>query len=426
MPISSIRSYLNSNNSELLKFYEKCGLDEILESKSGITFILPIGQDYYNKVDLKRLKDILLSYVFLQYLPSVESWPKKLTNANGIEVETRTIFSKKGIAIKNNNLMLDSKDDKSKIAIWEGSGFMPVAEQKKKEKPKKKKGGGEKTVSFREGLASVVESEYCYLENDSKSNPYLERSVSILNYLQQNNMDVFKAILPILDRNPIITFYILISPASSHHILSDEILNKWNGSKIFTNASEEYNKILDSVFTIHSCGFVQNQDLIQKQIEKLRQDILNEHDCSTLIEEIYKDLVEKNCIGTVCDVFPEETIALFKNHLHKLWLDEMRFMLHYTLHRVRMPIFREDIFKEFIRATRYDYPGTNFSNEIRFINFSKYGLFSASAAIELMTEFVKSDIFCCVPLSPTTVSYAKNKTENEKRQFIDSLKVNTE
>ena len=77
------------------------------------------------------------------------------------------------------------------------------------------KRGGTAMLSDRANIANQTEAEFdrCMKQDGCITrDPYLAKSVSLLSYLETSHPDILQAVLPLIDWNPIINFYILLEP----------------------------------------------------------------------------------------------------------------------------------------------------------------------------------------------------------------------
>ena len=154
---------------------------------------------------------------------------------------------------------------KDNITVWEVVGGVVPQEGPAYERPRRGRGGrgaeaaaavggAEKALSDRAGLAADVEGEYdkCMRADRCRSrDPYLAHAVSLLNFLKAAHPSTLQKVLPMVDRDPAVTFYLLVEPhkTTGERVLRDSELfgkNGWNGAQVYEGAVTEFEAFFET------------------------------------------------------------------------------------------------------------------------------------------------------------------------------------
>jgi hypothetical protein len=277
-------------------------------------------------------------------------------------------------------------------------------------------------------LASTVENNYdqCMRADRCRTkDPYLAHSVSLLNFLKGSHPNVLVAILPMIDRDPAVTFYLLIEPyktSGSDYVLSDDILfgsAGWNGAEVFEGAVSEFQGFFESLssqsapsaedrssgnpvvpYVFRDAGFVRSgTDNVRMQIVGEDGRKANKIATPKLVHQVYESLIAQNAIGGAQPILPDNTIRLLPG-TKKLWQDELRFVLHAALMELRgQPSYQTAQFAEIVRMLRFSRPGNNYSTEAQLSNFELLQQnVSAQAEFSLLVKFINSTDFLYIPV----------------------------
>ena len=328
---------------------------------------------------------------------------------------------------------------KDNIAVWVvESGEVPL-EGAVFEAPKRGRGeyrggdgdggydGGD-ALNSRQVLASTVENDYdkCMRADRCRTNdPYLAHSVSLLNFLKGSHPNVFLKILPMIDRDPAVTFYLLIEPyktSGSDYVLSDNILfgsAGWNGAQVFEGAVSEFQGFFESLSSQSALSAEDrssgNPDVpyvfkdagyVRSGIDNVRLQILGEDGRKAnkiatpkLVHQVYETLIAQNAISGAQPILPDDTIRLLPGS-KKLWQDELRFILHAALMEMRgLPSYQTAQFAEIVRMLRFSRPGNDYSAEAQLSNVKLLQQnVSAQAEFSLLIKFINSTDFLYVPV----------------------------
>jgi hypothetical protein len=289
--------------------------------------------------------------------------------------------------------------------------------------------GGGGVPGARQLLAATAESEYdCCMRRDGARahNPYLARVVSLLNYLKARNPDVLLSVLPVLDYEPVVTFYLLLEPykTGGDHLIADGVLfgeGAWNGADAYADAVEEYKAFFRSLPAQAAASATDSQSgqpvvpyvfrdrgAVAAQVDAVRQQYggLNPRQGPQMVQDVYATLAGQNSIQGMGPILPDATLRALAGS-KKLWQDEFRFTVHEALQSMRQMPYASDVFAGIVRDLRAAWPGNNYAAEIRLANAADI-LKNVAPRLELLllTKFVNSTDFLYTPAAPDEVGGA--------------------
>jgi hypothetical protein len=291
-------------------------------------------------------------------------------------------------------------------------------------------GNGSRLEHNRPKLAASIESEFdmCMKKDLCASyHPYLSKVVSLLNFLKINEPLTFTNILPVIDYDPVICFYLLIEPykTTGNYLLNDEILfgsKGWNCIDLYGDAVQEYKQIFDNVtnqnemLTSTQSGIpaiplaFKERQRVMSQIDITRQNItsINPMKIANLVHEAYNLLVNKNTIQGLEPVLPDGTLVLFKDN-RKLWQDEFRFVFSAAMYNLRSEPYDSRTFTNIIRDLRLSWPGNNYLKETKLTNIEdlKFNV-SPRTELLLLIKFINSSDFLYMTVPTSEVGENKN------------------
>ena len=219
-------------------------------------------------------------------------------------------------------------------------------------------------------------------------NPYLAKVVSLLNYLKAKNPDILLAIMPLLDYDPVVCFYLILEPnkTSGAPLIPSAVLfgeGAWNGAEAYGNAVEEYKAVFASMPGQQGMTATDPQSkgpavpyafrdhqAVAAQVDLARQQITsgNPRSMPQLVQDVYAVLTSQNTIQGLGPVLPDATLGLVAGS-KKLWQDEFRFIIHEALQTMRnSQDYSTDVFAAIVRDLRFTWPGNNHGEEICLAN----------------------------------------------------------
>ncbi len=320
-------------------------MEGALSNKYGVTFLYPTDKSYRQKIidktyseDANEAVRMLESLLVPIALLSGRDWDKqpvgnkcrvlfkvKVVDSGTVEIEGKepivltlcSEFKKLG----NNQNAVVWLVKKGTLPTSGGELYeMPKLERKA---PKGKTGAGDDDNIVRILIAMSVEGQFksCMMADRCKKyNPYIGTMISLLKFLKSKYPDVYKDILPLLDYDPIISFYLIVQPykTTGKYFLSDDVLRDWKCTIIYKNAVEDYVGFVRE-------GCVDAGDKVLKFQEELQgkkpQDLI---DCVT---KIYNE-IDTSIVPNVKSLVPNQL----------LWQDLFRFVISMAVQNMYLSI----------------------------------------------------------------------------------------
>ncbi len=318
------------------------------------------------------------------------------------------------------------------IAVWlltkgrvptSGESYSAPVPARRGPKAPTRGGNGGEGPSERLLLARKVEAKFdrCMrLDRCASHNPYLAKVVSLLNYLKMAHPDVLTKVLPVIDYEPVITFYLLLEPykTSGENLIPDGILfgeGGWNCAHAYGNAVEEYKAIFASLPQQASSVYAfRDRAAVMAQIDLVRQKYgsLNPRSGPQFVQDCYAALASQNAIQGLTPILPDSTLAALAGG-KKLWQDEFRFIVHEALQTMRQMPYTSDVLGSILRDICTCWPGNNYASEIRLANVADLRSNVAPRnELLLLGKFVNSTDFLYLPVAPEAVGEAWGDPNN--------------
>ena len=330
---------------------------------------------------------------------------------------------------------------KDNIMVWKVvSGAVPLegpafemARRGRGEPLAVKTGGCEYSAKDRRQLARTVELafDHCMQKDRCQTaDPYLTHTVSLLNFVKQNHPATLPAVLALVDRDPAVTFYLLVEPyksAGSDYVLRDEVLfgpSGWNGAEVYQSAVTEYQSYFNALaaqqtFTAEDRASgnsvvplaFRDSSFVRTAVDNVRMQIIGEDgrkankiQTPKLVREAYAALASGNKIADAQPILPDETLSLVPG-AKKLWQDELRFVLHAAMMELRRaPRYEPQQFTEILEVLRFIRPGNDYGAEAQLSNAELLqGNVNAQSDFLLLLKFINSSDFLYVPVSDEKV-----------------------
>lgn len=446
---------------------------DVSKRTPSVTFLMPKGKLRSEIIDLaysntpEKAVDMIISLVLPYGFSTVESFNSaqptqignklryifpKIVNPNSKNVN----FGDK-LVIKSSINKLVPRDN-FKIYVWDIESGQPpnnlnkyVAKQEYiiPDGSRQVKGGSCKLdpisqlnarprAIFAQTIEQLVREE---IQKIHTKNPYLSVVVLLLQKLMnQNNYQVFLKIRPILDIDPIITFYLLLEPYKlvGEYMVSDDIYNQrffdtiLKNKNVFIDPTEEFRKIMNTPIDENYATFKDTKSVIEA-VNGIRIKFLNDTEARLLPDEIlkvYNHLEEKNEIKSVSNenkaignIFPETLVAHYQNnHNKRLWQDEYRFIIGECLRTMKTEPdadARLVVFNNLCNTLKINLRGDDYSNELCLMNYSDYPLTTCVRdRVRMMQYFVNSPDFLyigcnleliCSVSSPSDTQFGTNR-----------------
>lgn len=319
------------------------------------------------------------------------------------------------------------RDDRAdRLAVWvvekgrlplSGEDYRaPMAERRAKGGAARRGGneGGE-----RQALAAATEADFdrCMRRDGCREHhPYLARVVSLLKYLRARSPEAYQRVLPVIDYDPVVSFYLLLEPfkARGEPLLPDALLfgaGAWNGADLYENAVAEYEEVfrgLPAQAAPDGAYVFRDRAAVASQIDAIRQHFasLNPRQGPQLVQSAYATLAAQNTINGMGPVLPPDALAALSGS-KKLWQDELRFTLHEALQTLRGAPYEPSTFARIARDLRTQWPGNDYAAEICLSNLADLQTNVAPRQeLFLLAKFVNSTDFLYLPAAPEAVGGA--------------------
>ena len=392
-------------------FTDLCMKNALAGGRSGATLLYPtaavrkeIATKAYSAAPEEAIR-LLNAHIIPTAVRTAANFRSGVGSRLGIKLEVEsasdsdsTVTLKGGATLKPASDFLSLRNN---LAVWEvKSGEVPL-EGAAFEAPKRGRGeyrGGSAFINSRQELAATVENAYdmCMRSDRCRTkDPYLAHAVSLLNFLKGTHPNALVAVLPMIDRDPAVTFYLLVEPYKTEgtdYVLDHDVLfgpNGWNGAEVFEGAVSEFQGFFNSLGSqaapsaedstsgnpVVPYVFRGDAGFIRSGIDNVRMQIIgsdgrNANKVSTppLVHQVYEILITRNAISGAQPILPNDTIRRLPGS-KKLWQDELRFMLHAALMGLRdQPSYQTSQFAEIVRMLRFSRPGNHYSDEAQLSN----------------------------------------------------------
>jgi hypothetical protein len=456
-----IFQWLEAQDPELAGAVRELCLDRLLEPPPGhgVTFLYPQEKAYRDEIvdatysaDPESAIKLVESLIIPDALPKGADFKKRPIGSRlGVRyavesAEAGTVRLAGGVELVPAKNFSPFGRREHEIAVWAiAKGRLPLvgeaytapprAERRGAKGGRAVRGGANGALNNRQLLAGAAETEFdrCMRQDRCRAhNPYLAKVVSFLNYLKARHPDLLLTLMPVLDYDPVVCFYLLFEPYKSvgEYLVPEEVLfgdGAWNGAEAFGNAVEEYKAIFAAIpreqaptATDPATGqpavpyVFRDHAAIAAQIDLVRRQFgaLNPRQGPQMVQDTYAALAAHNTIGGVGPVLPDTTLRALAGS-KKLWQDEFRFIIHEALQTMRATPYTTDLFGSIVRDLRYAWPGDNYGRELRLSNVEDI---RASVAprdtLLLLGKFVYSTDFLYLAPPPEAVGEAAGSPTN--------------
>jgi hypothetical protein len=219
--------------------------------------------------------------------------------------------------------------------------------------------------------------------------------------LADDAKDTLKKILPLLDLNPFISFYLVLQPYRGLELgplVSEELITCWMGTKCRNVPSDEkelvaaYLKFFDDdLMAVYKSANI-DQSRVEEAVDRLRVEIDSKapRDARGHIEAAYDKLQQTGMIGGM-KALPEATLKCL-TECQLAWLDTFRMMIGARFDTAR----RQKGPEEFQKMLEYIYcsmTGNDFERELTFLSegVMKYNIGSRFDLLSLYKFMNSSD-----------------------------------
>jgi hypothetical protein len=447
--------------------------------RHGVTFLFPAEPVREQIIKLAYSKDpeqavqILEAHIVPGSVRTPDEFRKDIGTMRGVrlEVETAkasTVTLKGGATLKIASDFQPLRRDNISVWVVE-SGAVPLegpefvvpnrgrgrgkSGEPGAEAPRVRGGAGKELtmLSSRATLAVEVEAAFdqCMRTDRCRTqDPYLSHTVSLLNFLQGSHPELLVTVLPIIDRDPAVSFYLLVEPykeTPADFLIPDNVLfgaSGWNAAKIYEGAVSEFEGFFellgrqtapsaqDPVTAEPVVPYIfRDVEYVRSAIDSVRLNIIGEDGgrankvkTPRQVREAYEVLISQNTIASICPVLPNDTIRALPG-TKKLWQDELRFILHAGLKEIReWPVYEKDKFAGLIRLLRFHWRGDHYSKESALSNFKELeNNVDPRAEFDLLVKFISSSDFLYVPVPSEKITggWGDVPATSESKAFYD-------
>ena len=306
-----------------------------------------------------------------------------------------------------------------RIAVWqiskgraplEGKAYAPPAPARRPFRT-----GGCEGPHERRRLANSVEAEFDSCMRGGRGwscNPYLAKTVSLLNYLKAERPDILDSVLPVLDYEPIISFYLLVEPykSSGEYLIPTSVLfgdRAWNCAEAYSDAVAEYEGFFAAAASPQAPFMYRDRVAVARQIDNVRTAVNNKspRDMPKAVKDAYDTFASQNAIAGMSPIMSPGAFRALANK--KLWQDEFRFTIHEALQEMRSGAYDPRNWQTIVQDLRETWPGNNYVAELSLTNADERSKDVAHRmALLLLGKFVNSSDFLYLPMPPDMASRA--------------------
>jgi hypothetical protein len=416
-----IYQWLKKEDPELAGAVHELCLEGALAS--GATLLYPTDAAYRNEIidrvnsgDTNEAARLMESLIIPDAVRNgADFLSRPVGNALGVKLAVKSADGMKvqlaeGVALELARSFPNSED----VAVWRvTSGRLPLEGEPFDAYPRRAAGGGHhKRHAVKGGadnprrcLARRVEEKFCarMLRNKCAGyDPYLAKSVSLLNYLKATHPEVLAAVLPMIDYDPLVTFYLLLEPykAQAPFVIPEEVLfgpNGWCGASAYGDALAEYKAFFNGAAGSGSKGpyVFSAPDKVSSRVDAERQRQGGGRPNPQKVQKVYAALIAQNTIDGLQPVLPEGTLAALPGN-KKLWQDEFRFVVGEAACSMRnKPVFDVHDFQTILQDLEFAYAGNKYDSEFPFFRDPQ-----SRTDVLLLAKFINSSDFLYMPVPP--------------------------
>lgn len=399
--------------------------------KRGVTFLYPADAAYRQEIVAKtygadgdeaaRMVEALIVPDAFVEGASFSQPGRQVGNLAGVLLPVEKATSKAvhlagGVELARCETFLPRETRQSDIAVWlvakgrlptEGAPYTaPRAERP----PRARTGGAEGEAAAapapasRAALALRTADRFieCLQADRCRAhNPYLAVVVSFLNWLAAKHPERLAALRPVLDYDPVVSFYLLFEPyrtaGAGPYLVPEELLAEWGGADCcYQDGPAEFRK--------HFAGLT-NPSLIA-QVDAVRYEAANAgRDMPKRVCAAYDELRAQNAVKGFGPVLPPEAAAAYAADCcrqRRLWQDEFRHWAHTQFAAVRTaPTAAEAVaeFQQWLSAVATGYPGNDWDAERRITSPAIMSGVGVKADYTALMVFVNSTDFLYYPVA---------------------------
>ena len=281
----------------------------------------------------------LACHIIPCYLPNPNSWPDSVPNLHNRTLKVpktsrdRVTISDGSASVVARLINTPAVFARSNVAVYELQSAVPkprerfttVQEQAPDQKP---------AAPVKSRTSPVRKQVYNAVTTGINVRQACTRNVaSFLNFLETTHSGFYESILPLLDHCMLTSFVLLFEPGKgSNYLVPDELLDEWaNSNEKFDDHNTTLIAAFEAAGKLECVAYKQSREVV-KQINNLRNDVIDEHNPAVIIKNInsvYNTLIVHNKIGNLAGVLPQKTQQLLRKNTtaaynFKLAQDEIR------------------------------------------------------------------------------------------------------
>lgn len=235
----------------------------------------------------------------------------------------------------------------------------------------------------------------------AKRNPYLESTMSLINYILMTCSDetvekvLVGRVLPLISYENI-DFYLLVEPhnSSGNYLIPTDIIRGWYDSQPSVNVKKVFSQIDELMDKRKGAALYEKRFAVWEAVDDEREGIEKNRRSVSHIRGVYKRLVDSNKVGKIENVLPKELHNFYKSQPdRKLLEDELRYYaarVFATLDRQ----FNRDAYNSLINNIANLTSSSSSAQDLRVLNENalRYGI-DPKEKLEEIASFVNSQYF---------------------------------
>lgn len=294
-----------------------------------------------------------------------------------------------------------------------------------------------KGLSMIQDFAAGIEKAYVDNSKNAGIDPYLGAVTSFLRYLEIENLNLLESLIPVMDTNPMISFYLLFQPYRSKgkylvdrtYIFDNNNVLKFSLTAYGNDAVEEYYRFLyyepNKNSKAASAKVFSDSKSIKAEVAKILEQLHNMLNTAhnpapdiliAEVRQIYETLRTKNRLGKLDNILPN--VEIFESD-QLLWIDEMKFWANEFVKKLTS---NPEKFPQMICGLREIFPGDNFTSELTVNNINNVDRCGSSRPV---VEFALKTFLKEAPLMVTACGKIRTTTggaSHKSRVTLNKMK----
>lgn len=388
----TIIDWLRQNDSELYDALDQlCMLGNLTPKGrgSGTTFLVPDtkaraeilkGAASDSDAQIDKAVDLVKAHILPVSAATAADMRGEVGSLLGVKLETESVSGGE-VRLKGGAVLAPEPSFRAQrrdnIHVWRvKSGEVPLSGPEFT-RSRVRRGGAEASASLGSRALLARRTEQTFQTNRGI---YLEQVVSLLGFLKRNHQDLYTCVLPLVDRDPTVSFYILVEPykTSGPYLLPDAVLvgdDGWQGAVAYQGSAVEC--LEQFLSSIQGAG---GEALLFRDPQKVSnarmqvQDSMNSQAQSArttpeMLQRIYAAFTNEgspsqNQLAGVGPILPASTLRAVQGG-KKLWQDMLRFRLHAMMAELARDGYPQDGYADVLIFIRSMMPGNDYSAEVK-------------------------------------------------------------